>query len=49
MTRKDGPGLILAVDVKRPAEAERILDLLKENLRYVKIGPRLFAAGGCNS
>jgi len=46
MTRKDGPGLILAVDVKRPAEAERILDLLKENLRYVKIGPRLFAAGG---
>ncbi|HAK40565.1 MAG TPA: orotidine-5'-phosphate decarboxylase [Synergistales bacterium] len=46
MTRRDGPDLILAVDVKRPAEAERILDPLKENLRYVKIGPRLFAAGG---
>ena len=46
MTRRDGPDLILAVDVKRPAEAERILDPLKGNLRYVKIGPRLFAAGG---
>lgn len=44
--KSEGPSIILALDVKEPAEAEGLLETLGAHLRYVKIGPRLFAAGG---
>ena len=44
--KKGRPGIILALDVRRPSEAERILETLGTHLRHVKIGPRLFSAGG---
>lgn len=44
--KREGPGLILALDVKEPVEAERLLETLGAHLRHVKVGPRLFSAGG---
>ena len=44
--KSDGPAIILAMDVRKPIEAERILETLRTHLRHVKIGPRLFSAGG---
>ncbi|MDT8284029.1 MAG: orotidine-5'-phosphate decarboxylase [Thermovirgaceae bacterium] len=38
--------IILAADLSSPSEAEDLLDLLREDLVHVKIGPRLFASGG---
>lgn len=38
--------IILAVDMRTTLEAESLLDQLREDLIHVKIGPRLFAAGG---
>lgn len=43
---KKGKRIILAADLATPREAESLLDQLGEDLIYVKIGPRLFAAGG---
>lgn len=38
--------LILALDVKTPAQGQELLLNLGQRLRLVKIGPRLFAQGG---
>ena len=42
-------GLILALDVQTPDAAREFLDRLDKATRYVKIGPRLYAMGGCLS
>jgi len=42
---KDLP-LILALDTSNISEAENILDEIGENLKFLKIGHRLFAQGG---
>ncbi len=40
------PGIILAADFGNTSEAIEVLENLKSDLLYVKIGPGLFASGG---
>lgn len=44
--REKGNRIILAADLATPCETESLLNQLGEDLVHVKIGPRLFAAGG---